>query len=59
MMFGSILKAAVGIVTLPVDIVADVVTLGGSLTDKHKPYTAEKLGDVMDNLADATKRDGK
>lgn len=40
-MFGLIeglAKAAVGVVTIPVAVVADAVTLGGSLTDKNQPY---------------------
>ena len=56
-MFGmieSLAKAAVGVVTLPVAVVADAVTLGGSLSDKPKPYTAEAVGEILDNLADAT-----
>jgi hypothetical protein len=54
-MFGSLLKAAAAIVTVPVGVVADVATLGGVLTDKDKPYTAEALSDMMQNLKDATK----
>ena len=61
-MFGmleSLTKAAVGAVTLPVSVVADVVTLGGSLTDKDKPYTAGTVSDIVKNLEDATKPEGK
>lgn len=57
-MFGmieSLAKAAAAVVTVPVAVVADVVTLGGSLNDKDKPYTAEAVGDLVDNLKDATK----
>lgn len=50
-------KAAVGVVTVPVAVVADAVTLGGSLTDQDKPYTAQAVSDVVQNLADATKPD--
>ena len=59
-MFGmieSIAKAAVAVVTVPVAVVADVVTMGGVLTDKDKPYTAEAVEDFVDNLKDATKPD--
>lgn len=55
-MFGmleSLAKAATAVVTVPVSLAADVVTLGGSLTDKDKPYTAEALGDLVQNLQDA------
>jgi len=49
--------AATVVVTAPVAVVADVVTLGGALTDKDKPYTAEALGDFVDNLKNATNPD--
>ena len=57
-MFGlieSLTKAAVAVVKVPVTVVADVVTMGGVLTDKEKPYTAEALSDLMRHLDDATK----
>ena len=57
-MFGileSITKAAVGVVTLPVSVVADVVTLGGALTDKKEPYTATTASDIVKNLSNAAK----
>lgn len=59
-MFGileSLAKAAVGVVAIPVGVVADVVTLGGALTDKDEPYTATAVSDVLKNLADAAKPD--
>lgn len=55
-MFGSLIKAVVGVVVeTPVAIVADVVTMGGALTDKEKPYTAEALEKVVKNVEDSTK----
>ena len=57
-MFGileNLAKAAVGVVTTPVTLVADVATLGGSLTEQGKPYTVQALEDVYDNLKQATK----
>lgn len=59
-MFGileSLTKAALAAVTVPVAVVADVVTLGGALNDKDKPYTAEAVEDFVDNLKNATKPD--
>lgn len=57
-MLGSLAKATVGLVVeTPVAVVADVVTLGGTLTDKGDSYTADALGKVMDNITDATKLD--
>lgn len=55
-MFGmleSLAKAATAVVTVPVSLAADVVTLGGSLTDKDRPYTADALSDMVQNLQDA------
>jgi hypothetical protein len=57
-MFGmleSITKAALGAATVPVGVVADVVTLGGALTDQDKPYTAQAVSDFVQNLEDASK----
>jgi hypothetical protein len=56
-MFGfieSLAKAALGIVTVPIAIVADVVTLGGTVIDKDRPFTADAVSDVVKNLEDAT-----
>jgi hypothetical protein len=55
-MFGmleSLAKAAVAVVTVPAAVVADVVTLGGALTDKESTYTGEAVSDAMQNLKDA------
>lgn len=51
----DITKAAVATVKLPVSLVVDVVTLGGALTDKDEPYTAENVSDIIKNLDNATK----
>ena len=57
-LLGSLTKAAVGVVIeTPIAIVADAVTLGGTLTDKDEPYTATSVKKVMDNLSDATESD--
>jgi len=59
-MFGlleSLAKAAVGVVTLPVTVVADVITLGGALTDKDEPYTSRAASDIVKNLTNAVKPD--
>lgn len=50
-MLTSLAKAALAVVTVPVALVADVVTLGGALTDKDQPYTA--VEDMVGNLKDA------
>lgn len=53
-MLGSLAKAAVAVVTVPVAVVADVVTMGGACTDKDRPYTADAVSDFVQNLKDAT-----
>lgn len=57
-MFGlikNLTKAAVGVVVeTPLAVAADVVTLGGSLTDKKEPYTATAVKKVVENIEDAT-----
>lgn len=55
-MFGmleSLAKAATAVVTVPLSLAADVVTLGGACTDKDRPYTADALSDMVQNLKDA------
>lgn len=58
-MFGmleDLAKATVGLVVeTPIAVVADVVTMGGALTDKDQPYTATALEKVMENVENATK----
>jgi hypothetical protein len=54
-MLSNLTKAVVGVVVeTPVAVVADVVTLGGSLTDKDKPYTAEAVSKIVNNLQKTT-----
>lgn len=57
-MFGKILSAAVDVVTLPVSVAVDAVTLGGALLDRDEPYTVSKVkrlckdaGKVIETLA--------
>ena len=61
-MFGllsSLTKAVVGVATLPIDVVADAVTMGGLLTDKKRSYTGEKVSSVMENLKNAVDPDSE
>lgn len=57
-MFGilsSLTKAVVGVaIETPVALVADVITMGGAMTDKDKPYTAEALEKVVKHVKQAT-----
>lgn len=46
----SLTKTVVALTSVPVTVAADVVTLGGSLTDRDEPYTATALSSVIANL---------
>jgi hypothetical protein len=58
-MFGmleSLVKAAVGVVVqTPVAMVADLVTLGGTLSDRDESYTSQAVADVVKNIDNAVK----
>jgi hypothetical protein len=56
----NLTKAAVGLVVrTPLAVAADVITLGGTLTDKNQcggeTYTASALKDVVKNIEKASK----
>jgi hypothetical protein len=56
--FSNLTKAVVGIVIeTPVSIAADIVTMGGVLTDKDKSYTGTALKKVVKNVSEATKNE--
>jgi hypothetical protein len=44
--------AAIGVATLPVTVVADIVTMGGVLTDRETSYTGDQLGKIMQDIVD-------
>ena len=55
-LFENLTKAVIGVVVeTPVAIVADMLTMGGALTDKDEPHTATALKGVMKNIEEATK----
>lgn len=47
---GSIGKAAVTIISLPVKAVADVITVGGAVTNRDEPYTSQAVNDLANQL---------
>ena len=54
-MFDNLFKAVVGVVVeIPVAVSADVLTLGGTLTDQDKPYTVEAVSKVVENIQEST-----
>jgi hypothetical protein len=57
--FGSLLKTAVDVVTLPIDIVKDAATLGGTLEGKTETYTGKKLKRLDDDIESISDEAGK
>lgn len=56
MKLGNLFMAGVHLVTLPVAVVKDVVTMGGiATTGEIRPYTVKKLEDIKDELNEVTK----
>ncbi len=57
-MFDNLFKAVVGaVIETPIAVVADIATLGGSLTDSNESYTAKAVGKVIENVQEITKVD--
>ena len=42
-LFGKIVRTVVNVAALPVEVVKDVVTLGGISTEQPKPYTLQRI----------------
>jgi len=53
-LFSGLARAAAAALVLPVDVVADVVTLGGTNTGKETTYTGKRARDIMRALDEAT-----
>jgi hypothetical protein len=51
--FGNLVKGALDIVLVPVDVVKDVATMGGLLTDQRKPYTVTRIEKVVEDIEEA------
>lgn len=51
-------KLAANVATVPVSVAADLVTMGGALTDRDEPYTATHARRVMTNVEELTEGNG-
>lgn len=49
-MLGKIFKTVVDVALTPIEVVKDVVTLGGVATDERKPYTLQHLDKIAEDL---------
>lgn len=54
-MFGTFLATVVNVVTAPIAVVKDVVTLGGTLTENGKSYTEEHIDKTIQDIKDIEK----
>ena len=46
----SLTKTALDVATSPVDVVKDLVTMGGVLADEEEPYTFRKLKKIVRDI---------
>lgn len=54
-MLDSLFKAAVGLVVeTPIAMAADVLTLGGAITERDEPHTVSALKRVVQNVERST-----
>lgn len=51
-LFGALVKTVVNVATLPVAIVADVVTLGDVCGEDRGTFTTRKLQQIKDEASD-------
>jgi hypothetical protein len=52
-MFGKLFKAVLNTAFLPVEVVKDVVTLGGTLNGEDETYTGKRLEKIQDQIDEA------
>jgi len=48
--FGKLTKAIIHTATTPIDIIKDVATLGGAITDESKPHTLQKVDKILEDI---------
>lgn len=51
-LFGQLVRTVVNVVALPVEVVRDVVTLGGVATGQETPYTVQRLEKLKEEAED-------
>ena len=51
-LFSKILKGTIQVATTPIDVVKDVATMGGVLTDQDESYTEKKLRKLSETAED-------
>ena len=51
-LFGKIVRTAVNVATLPLDVAKDVVTIGGKMTGQDESYIEKKLDLIKEEAED-------
>lgn len=51
-LFKQITKTGIDIATTPVEIIKDVTTFGGALTEQDLPYTIKRLKEICEDIDD-------
>ena len=52
-LFGKLVKTAVNLAAIPVDVAKDILTLGGvSTKGEFKPYTQERIDKLVEDADD-------
>jgi hypothetical protein len=49
-LLGSLLKTTIHVATTPLEVVKDVVTMGGVLTEQDEPYTVQRVKKLVDDM---------
>ena len=47
---GKAFKTIVHTVSTPVDVIKDIVTLGGSITGEEEPHTLQKIKKILEDV---------
>lgn len=46
----SFIDLVIDVATMPIAIVADIATLGGTLNDRNEPYTSSSLSNINNDV---------
>ena len=49
-LFGKLTKTVLHTVSTPIDVIKDMATLGGAITDEEEPYTIKKAKKIIDDI---------
>lgn len=52
-MFKKLTQSVLNVAVTPIEVVKDVATLGGTLTDEKEPYTLQRLKKAQNKLNEA------